>query len=203
MEIGFLRAADEIAPLNSMSEETHSITHLLHEWRSGNRDATGRLMDLVYRELHRMASREMRRERGEHTLQTTALVHEVYLHLCGAEPIQWRDRTHFFAVAAQQLRHVLVDHARRARSEKRGGGKFTATLFDSDGATWQLDERVLAVDEALSRLETLDSRAAKVVELRFFGGLTETEAAETLNVSLATLKRDWDFARSWLAAQLA
>lgn len=186
-----------------MSEETHSITRLLEEWRSGNKDAASQLMELVYRELHRMASREMRRERGEHTLQTTALVHEVYLRLCGAEPIQWKDRTHFFAVAAQQLRRVLVDYARRVRSDKRGGGNIIATLFDSDGAVWHFDERLLAVDEALLRLETLEPRAAKVIELRFFGGLTETEAAEALEISLATLKRDWDFARSWLATQLA
>jgi len=186
-----------------MSEETHSITRLLKEWRSGNKDAGSRLMELVYRELHRMASREMRRERGEHTLQTTALVHEVYLQLCGAEPIQWKDRTHFFAVPAQQLRRILVDYARRVGSDKRGGGKVAATLFESDGAAWQLDERVVAVNEALSRLETLDPRAAKVVELRFFGGLTENEAAAALEISLATLKRDWDFARSWLATQLA
>jgi RNA polymerase sigma factor (TIGR02999 family) len=145
-------------------------------------------MELVYRELHRMASREMRRERGKHTLQTTALVHEVYLRLCGADQIQWKDRTHFFAVAAQQLRRVLVDHARRVRSEKRGGGNVAATLFDSDGASWHFDERLLAVDEALARLETLDARAAKVIELRFFGGLTE--AADALDISLATLKRD-------------
>jgi len=186
-----------------MSEDTHTITRLLLEWRSGDKGAAARLMEVVYRELHRMASREMRRERGEHTLQTTALVHEVYLRLCGAERIQWKDRTHFFAVAAQQLRRVLVDHARRARSEKRGGGHIGGTLFDSDGAAWQFDERLLAVDEALSRLEALDSRAASVIELRFFGGLTETEAAEALDISVATLKRDWDFARTWLATQLA
>jgi RNA polymerase sigma factor (TIGR02999 family) len=186
-----------------MSDDSHSITRLLHEWHSGNKEAAARLMELVYRELHRMASREMRRERGEHTLQTTALVHEAYLRLCGAAPIQWRNRAHFFAVAAQQLRRVLVDHARRARSEKRGGGNIVATLFDSDGAAWHFDERLLAVDEALSRLENLDSRAAKVIELRFFGGLTEAETADALDISLATLKRDWDFARSWLATQLA
>jgi RNA polymerase sigma factor (TIGR02999 family) len=186
-----------------MSQDTHAITRLLREWRSGDKDAAGRLMELVYRELHRMASRQMRRERGEHTLQTTALVHEVYVRLCSAEPIQWTDRTHFFAVAAQQLRRVLVDHARRVRSEKRGGGNIAATLFDSDGPVCAIDERLLAVDESLSRLETLDPRAAKVIELRFFGGLTEAEAAEALDISLATLKRDWDFARSWLATQLA
>ena len=156
-----------------------------------------------YQELRRLAHYHLDRERGGNSLQSTALVHEVYLRLCGAEPIQLRDRTHFFAVAAQQLRRVLVDHARRVRSEKRGGGKITASLFDSDGAAWAIDERLLAVDESLSRLETLDPRAAKVIELRFFGGLTETEAAEALDISIATLKRDWDFARSWLAAQLA
>ena len=106
-----------------MSAGTHAITKLLHEWRSGKKEAASRLMELVYHDLHRMASREMRRERGEHTLQTTALVHEVYIRLCGAEPIQLRDRTHFFAVAAHQLRRVLVDHARRVRSEKRWRGQ--------------------------------------------------------------------------------
>jgi RNA polymerase sigma-70 factor (ECF subfamily) len=186
-----------------MGEDEHAITRLLHEWRSGNKDAAARLMELVYRELHCMASREMRRERGEHTLQTTALVHEAYLRLCGVERIQWKDRTHFFAVAAQQLRRVLVDHARRVRSEKRGGGNIAATLFDFDGAACPFDGRLLAVDEALSRLETLDPRAANVIELRFFGGLTETEAAEALDISIATLKRDWDFARSWLATELS
>jgi RNA polymerase sigma factor (TIGR02999 family) len=185
-----------------MTEDAHSITRLLHGWRSGKKDAAAQLMELVYSELHRMASREMRRENGAHTLQATALVHEVYLRLCGAEHIQWKDRTHFFAVAARQLRRVLVDHARRMRSEKRGGGKVKSTLLDADAAAWPIDERLLAVDEALSRLEALDSRAAKVIELRFFGGLTEGETAEALGISVATLKRDWDFGRSWLAAQL-
>ena len=185
-----------------MAENSHTITRLLFEWRSGDKDAAARLIELVYRELRAMASRQMRRERGEHTLQTTALVHEAYIRICGAAPIEWHSRAHFFAIAAQQLRRVLVDHARRFRSEKRGGGKVCATLFDSDEAAWPLDERLLAVDEALAKLETLDRRAAKVIELRFFGGLTETEAAETLEISITTLKRDWDFARSWLAAQL-
>jgi len=191
-----------LKPAKPMAEDSHTITRLLLDWRSGNKDAAARLMELVYRELHQMASREMRRERGEHTLQTTALVHEAYIRLCGAQHIQWHDRAHFFAVAAQQLRRVLVDYARRFRSEKRGGGKVCATLFDADNAAWQLDERLLAVHTALKQLETLDRRAAKVIELRFFGGLTENEAAEALEISITTLKRDWDFARSWLAAQL-
>src|SRR5215467_14224819 len=128
-----------------MAEDSHTITRLLFEWRSGDNHAAARLMELVYRELHAMASRQMRRERGEHTLQTTALVHEAYMRLCGGAPIQWHDRAHFFAVAAQQLRRVLVDYARRFRSQKRGGGKVRATLFESDQASWQLDERLLAV----------------------------------------------------------
>lgn len=185
-----------------MSEDSHAVTRLLEEWRSGDQHAASRLMERVYRELHQMASRAMRRERSEHTLQTTALVHEVYIRLCGAEPIPWEDRAHFFAVAAQQMRRVLIDHARRIQSKKRGGGRINVKLLEAAGAAWQLDERVLAVDEALVLLESLDTRAAKVLELRLFGGLTEREAAEALNISATTLRRDWDFARSWLASQL-
>ena len=186
----------------NMAEDSHTITGLLAKWRGGNQEAANQLMELVYGELHRIASREMRRERGEHTLQTTALVHEMYLRLFGSDPVDWKDRAHFFAVAAQQLRRVLVDHARRVRSGKRGGGQIRLELLECDGA-WELDERLLAVDESLTRLQALDERAAKVIELRFFGGLSEAEAAEALNISITTLKRDWDFARTWLASQLA
>lgn len=158
-------------------------------------------MELVYGDLHRIAAREMRREQGEHTLQPTALVHELYLRLCGSQAVDCKDRAHFFALAARQLRRVLVDYARRTRSEKRGGGQIKVSIWDGDGATWALNERVLVVDEALGRLEALDERAARAIEMRFFGGLSETEAAEALGISLATLKRDWDFARAWLASQ--
>jgi len=185
-----------------VSEDSHSITALLEQWRSGKQEAGNELMELVYRELHQIASREMRREQREHTLQTTALIHEVFLRLCGSAPVNWTDRAHFFAVAAQQLRRVLVDHARRVRSEKRGGQFVKVPLLESDGQAWQFDERLLALDEALSRLEALDERSARVVELRFFAGLSETEAAQALNISVATLKRDWDFARTWLASRL-
>jgi len=185
-----------------MQEDPHAITGLLLEWRAGDKEAANRLMTLVYGELHRIASREMRREHGEHTLQTTAIVHEAYLRLCGTALIDWRDRSHFFAVAAQQLRRVLVDHARRVRSEKRGGGMVRLDLLEGDGSVVAFDEQLLAVDEALTRLQALDERAAKVIELRFFGGLSERDAAESLNISVATLKRDWDFARTWLVSQL-
>jgi RNA polymerase sigma factor (TIGR02999 family) len=183
--------------------ETHDITDLLDRWRLGDAQAANQLMELVYGDLHRIAAREMRRERGELTLQTTAVLHEAYLRIFRSEPVEWKDRAHFFAVAAQQLRRVLLDHARRAHSEKRGGGIVKLSLWESDVGTLGLDERLLALDEALARLENLDPRAAKVVELRFFGGLSEADAAEVLDISVATLKRDWDFAKTWLASQLA
>jgi RNA polymerase sigma factor (TIGR02999 family) len=185
------------------TDHPRTITALLDRWRSGDNQAANQLMELVYGELHRIAAREMRREHGEHTLQTTALVHEAYLRICRSEPIEWKDRAHFYAVAARQLRRVLVDHARRRLSEKRGGGGVKLSLWESDSATVGVDERLLAVDEALARLESLDPRAAKVVEMRFFGGLGEAEAAEALQISVATLKRDWDFAKTWLTRELS
>ena len=188
-----------------MPEEgaTHEITGLLQRWRTGDREAAKQLMELVYSDLHRIAAREMRREQVGHTLQTTAVVHEAYLRLFGSQPIEWNDRAHFYAVAAQQFRRVLLDHARRARSGKRGGGIVKLSLWESDASgTIGLDERLLSLDEALGRLEALDARAAKAVELRFFGGMSEAGAAEVLQISVATLKRDWDFAKTWLASQL-
>lgn len=185
-----------------MADDTHNITGLLQDWRTGKPGAANRLMEVVYGELHQIAARQMRRERGEHTLQTTALVHETYLRLFGSEPIDWQNRAHFFAVAAQQLRRVLVDHARRGQRGKRGGGQINFSLDENDGPAVYRDERLLEIDQALTRLESLDERAAKVVELRYFGGLSEKEAAEALGVSVATLKRDWEFARTWLASQL-
>jgi RNA polymerase sigma-70 factor (ECF subfamily) len=185
-----------------MADNIHNITGLLQDWRTGKPEAANRLMEVVYGELHQIAARQMRRERGEHTLQATALVHETYLRLVGSEPIDWQNRAHFFAVAAQQLRRVLVDHARRGGREKRGGGQIRLSLDENDGPVVDRDEVLLEIDEALARLEQLDERAAKVVELRYFGGLSEKEAAATLGVSIATLKRDWQFARTWLASQL-
>lgn len=182
--------------------ESPDITVLLDKWRRGDSEAGNQLMEAVYGELHRIAAREMRRESEGHTLQTTAVVHEAYLRMCRSSPIEWNDRAHFFAVAAQQLRRVLVDHARRVKSDKRGGGLVKLSVLDSDSPAEGLQERVLAVHEALSELEGLDPRAAKAVELRFFGGLTESEAAEVLQISVATLKRDWDFAKSWLTDKL-
>ena len=186
-----------------MDQDSGAVTLLLHRWRAGDHSAAERLIHLVYGELHRIAAREMHRERPGHTLQATALVNEAYIRLCQSEPVSWKDRAHFYAVAAQQLRRILVDHARKAHSEKRGGEIVKFSLLDSDAPSPTIDERLLAVDEALSHLESLDPRAAKVIELRFFGGLTESEAAEALGISLSTLKREWDFARTWLTRQLS
>ena len=183
--------------------ETHEVTGLLDRWRLGDRDAANQLMELVYADLHRIAAREMRREHGEHTLQTTAVLHEAYLRIFSSTPVNWKDRSHFYAVAAQQLRRVLLDHARRVHSEKRGGGIVKLSFLECDDVGIGVDDRLVTLDEALTRLQDLDPRAAKVVELRFFGGLTEGDAAEVLDISVATLKRDWDFAKTWLAAQLA
>jgi RNA polymerase sigma factor (TIGR02999 family) len=183
--------------------QEHDITGLLHRWRLGDVEAANQLMELVYGDLHRIAAREMRREHGEHTLQTTAILHEAYLRLFQSEPVAWKDRAHFYAVAARQLRRVLLDHARRAHSEKRGGSIVKLSLLESDVAGVDMDQRLVALDAALVRLEELDPRAAKIVELRYFGGLTEADAAEVLGISVATVKRDWDFAKTWLAAQLA
>lgn len=183
--------------------ETHNITGLLDRWRLGDAEAGNRLMELVYGELHRIAAREMRRERPGHTLQTTAVLHEVYLRIFRGEPAAWKDRAHFYASAAKQLRRVLLDHARRSHSAKRGGHVVKLSLCEFDVGDLGPDGRLLALNEALAKLEELDPRAAKVVELRFFGGLGEADAAEVLGISVATLKRDWDFAKTWLAAQLA
>jgi len=182
--------------------EPGDITGLLDRWRLGDPEAANQLMDLVYADLHRIAAREMRRERPGHTLQTTAVLHEAYLRIFRGEPVAWKDRAHFYASAATQLRRVLVDHARRAHSEKRGGQGVTLSLGEFDVGDPGLDVRLLALNEALAKLEALDPRAAKVVELRFFGGVSEADAAEVMGISVATLKRDWDFAKTWLAAQL-
>src|SRR5262245_18826632 len=184
-----------------MPDDTHNITSLLMAWRAGKPEAE-QLMHLVYRELRRLAGGYMRRERPGHTLQTTALVHEVYLRLWGAAPIEWKDRAHFFAVAAQQTRRVLVDHARSLKSAKRWGGLKKVSLGDVEAIELDGKADVVALDEALQRLEAMDARAAKIVELRYFGGLSEQEAAAVLNISTATLKRDWKFARTWLVSQL-
>ncbi len=185
-----------------MPGSKQQITDLLALVRAGDKQAARQLVELVYPELRRLAQHYMDQERTGHTLQATALVHEVYLRIFEAEPITWQDRAHFFAVAAKHMRQILVDHARSRQAEKRGGGRVQVTLSAVTEVALGPDYDVIALDEALARLESLDLRASRVVELRYFGGLTEPEAAEVLGISLATLKRDWEVARAWLFSQL-
>jgi RNA polymerase sigma factor (TIGR02999 family) len=182
------------------------ITRLLHEWRSGSAEALERLIPLVYGELHALASRYLSHERRDHTLQTTALVHEAYVKLAGQRAVDWQNRAHFFGIAAQLMRRILVDHARRDRRVKRGAGAAHVSLEDMDppSAPAPVDAAdAYALDRALSRLEAIDPQQGRVVELRYFGGMTIEEAAEVLGVSPATVKRDWSVARAWLYRELA
>ena len=177
------------------------ITQILSQIESGDPSAAEQLLPLVYDELRKLAAHHMRSERPGHTLQATALIHELYMRLFAAEPVQWESRTHFFAVAARQLRRILVNDARVRQAATRGGKQVRLCLTDVNGLAVRTND-LLEVDQALRRLEHLDSRAAQVVELRYFGGLTDDEAAEAIGISVATLKRDWNFARAWLTQQL-
>jgi len=181
----------------------NEFTALLTEYRKGDQEAGKQLAVVVYQELRRLAQYYLQRERPDHTLQATALVHEAYIRLFSDGDCAWRDRAHFFNVAAQQMRRLLVDHARAAQADKRYGGKLRLSLEMLTGVAEERDEDLITLDEALGRLEALYPRASQVVELRFFGGLTEKEAAEVLEISAATLKRDWDFAKAWLYRQMS
>lgn len=183
--------------------QSPDVTMLLQRFRKGDKTAADELLPLVYEELKRLAANRMKSERPGHTLQPTALVHEVYLKLAMGAPVDWQNRAHFFAVAAQHMRRIVVDHARAATAGKRGGGREPVSLDDFMGTTMPPDESMLALDEALTQLKHIDERAARVVELRFFGGLTEREVVEVLNIGLTTMKRDWEFARAWLGARLS
>ena len=185
------------------SDDTRDVTALLLAWRAGDAEAGERLLPLVYEELHRQAARAMRREDEAHTLQATALVHEAYLRLVDQRHVDWKNRAHFFGVAAQAMRRVLVDHARGRLAEKRGGTMQRVTLGDA-GAEPSADAglEVLALHEALERLAALDPEQARLVELRYFGGLGIEETAEALGVSAATVKREWAVARAWLRREL-
>ncbi len=179
-----------------------TLNALLGRWREGDHEAGKQVMTLVYSELRRLAAYYFRQEAPGHTLQPTALVNELFLKLCSGEPVQWQDRTHFFAVAAQQMRRILIDHARRRKADKRHDTRIPVSLSRQPGDFGPQYEDLLAIDEALRGLEELDSRAARVVELRVFGGLKESEIADALEISAATVKRDWTFARAWLRSRL-
>lgn len=187
-----------------MTTPESDVTQMLRDWRGGDKAAGERLLPIVYAELHRRAAAAMRREDAGHTLQPTALVHEAYMRLVDQRQGQYQNRSQFYGIAAQMMRRVLIDHAREHLAAKRGGGARQVTLSgvdipaDSDDAV-----DILALHDALERLAALDERQAKVVELRYFGGLSVEEAAEALEISPATVKREWATARAWLKRELA
>lgn len=178
------------------------VTDLLVAWRQGDEEALRQLVPLVHGELRRLARRQMGRERVAHTLQTTALVNEAYLRLVRLDRMRWQDRTHFFAMAARLMRRILVDHARAHGYEKRGGGLRPVPIDEALAVGVAPDMDLVALDAALERLATVDPRKARVVELRFFGGLTVAEAADALSVSVETIARDWRLAKVWLLREL-
>ncbi len=188
----------------SQPEQTpQEITQLLRQWSDGNREGLDQLLPLVYDELHRQAARYLRRERADHTIQPTALIHEAYLKLIDQRDVQWQSRTHFFAIAAQLMRRILVDYARTKHREKRGGDEVKLPL--EEAALVAVDEKgvdLLALDEALTRLAAMDEQQVRVVELRYFSGLSLEETAEVLQISRATAARDWSVAKAWLHREL-
>ena len=179
------------------------VTQLLREAGRGDEQAVGLLFERVYDELRSIARGYLRDERADHTLQATALVHEAYLRLVGAEQIEWQNRAQFFSIAAQVMRHILVDHARRHAAEKRGGGARKLSLDEAVSFAEERDVNLVALDDALKTLEALDAEQARVVELRFFGGLSIKEVAAVLDISETTVSRKWNTAKLWLRAQLA
>lgn len=178
------------------------ITALLVDWSKGDKTALDKLFPLVERELHRLAHSYMRRENPDHTLQTTALVNEAYLRLVDQKNTRWQNRAHFFGIAAQIMRRILMNYARDRKRMKRGGDAIQVSLSEVDLVSGTKASELLALDEALDRLATIDERKAKVVEFRYFGGLSVEETAEVLKVSSITVTRDWNMAKAWLAREI-
>jgi RNA polymerase sigma factor (TIGR02999 family) len=186
-----------------MAASQEEVTQLLIQWREGNQGALDQLLPLVYDELRRLANAYLRKERPDHTLQSTALVHEAYLRLIGQREIQWQNRAQFFGVAAQMIRRILVDHARGRISAKRGGGAPKLSLDEGLAVAGGKGLDLVALDDALAALGVIDPQQCRIVELRFFGGLSIEETAEVIGVSTATVKRDWSVARAWLFRELS
>jgi RNA polymerase sigma factor (TIGR02999 family) len=183
-----------------------TITQLLTKWRNGDQAALDELLPQVYSELRRLARYYLHQERPDHTLQPSDLVHEAYLRLIDEKEIDWQNRAHFFGIAAVRMRHILVEHARSRQAAKRGGrggGEYRISLSEADRLGENRDVKLLALDEALQRLEALDPQKSRIVELRYFGGLTIEETAEALKISPATVKRDWRMARAWLRSEIS
>lgn len=186
-----------------MTQDPHEVTQLLIAWSNGDKAALNRLMPLIYGELRQLARHYMSRERPGHTLQTTALVNEAYVRLIKRKGVHWQNRAHFFAIAAQLMRTILVDHARSHAYAKRGGGIHKIALDDAVVVSQQRAADVVALDDALKQLAEIDPQQSRIVELRFFGGLTIEETAEVLGLSPATIKREWSTAKAWLYHELS
>lgn len=185
-----------------MTNAPHLVTKLLQEWSDGDETALEQLMPLVYDELHRLAHQHLRRERPGHILQTSALINEAYLRLVDHPELRWESRNHFFGIAARLMRRILVDDARKRNADKRGGSLIQVPLDEATGLVHEQAANVAALDDALNMLETIDTRQSKIVELRFFGGLSIEETANVLQVSPGTVMRDWTFARAWLRNEM-
>src|ERR1044072_8743087 len=185
-----------------MTMAADNVTLLLRKWSVGDESALEELTPLVYDELHRLAHQHLRRESAGHVLQTSALINEAYLRLVDQPQIRWQGRAHFFGIAARLMRHILVDDARKRNAAKRGGSFIQVPLDEASTVVQEQAANVAALDDALQRLETIDQRQGKIVELRFFGGLSIEETAEILKVSPGTVMRDWTFARAWLRNEM-
>jgi RNA polymerase sigma-70 factor, ECF subfamily len=191
------------APPRPVGPSSRRVTELLNAWRAGDESALEHLIPLVHVELHRLARRQMRRERDGHTLQTTALVNEAYLRLVDLAGVRWQDRAHFFAMSARLMRRILVDHARSRRYLKRGGGARRVTFDEGLAVAADSPVDLVALDDALQALARFDPRKSQVVDLRYFGGLSVEETAEVLHVSSETVTRDWRLAKAWLLRELS
>ena len=186
-----------------MAETSQNVTQLLIGWSNGDRQALDALLPVVYEELRKQAARYLRRERPGHTLQTTALIHEAYMKLVDQKNVHWQNRAHFFGIAAQLMRRILVDHARTKKRAKRGGSNIRVSFNDANVPAPSQNFDIVAVDEALARLSEIDEQQSRIVELRFFSGLTVEETAEVLAISPATVKRDWSMAKAWLHREIS
>ena len=188
--------------MNMSSKPQQNITLLLNEINDGNNLAIEKILTLVYDELRKISSKYLSDEYRKNTFQTTELVHEAYIKLIGNQQINWQSRSHFYGIAARTMRQILVDSARKRKSHKRGGGKTNLSLEDAQLVASESDDQILALDEALKKLEEIEERSSKIVELRYFSGLSIEETAEMLNISPATVKRDWQFAKAWLYREM-
>ena len=185
-----------------MVHSEQNVTELLLDWSAGDKAALDRILPIVYDELRKQAARYLQRERAGHTLQTTALINEAYIRLVDQKNVRWQNRAHFFGISAQLMRRILVDHARAKHRAKRGGSDIRVSLSDANLVVKETDLDIVAVDEALERLAQIDEQQSRVVELRFFAGLSVEETAEVLKISPATVKRDWSMAKAWLHREL-